>query len=53
LSYWQAGELIHLAVGKNQLLIVKELIEKHSVAPTASGEVSFGQRYNNYGIACV
>lgn len=35
----EMGELIHLAVGKNQIAIVKELIKKHNVNPNSAGEV--------------
>jgi len=35
--------LIHLAVGKRQLFIVKELIEKHEINPTSVGEVCMWQ----------
>ena len=34
-----AGELIHLALGKNQLEIVTKLIEKYSVDPTTPSQV--------------
>ena len=33
------GELLHLAVGKNQFDIVKYLIEHHNLDPTCAGQV--------------
>ena len=33
------GELLHLAVGKKQLDIVKYLVEHHNLDPTCAGQV--------------
>ena len=33
------GELLHLAVGKKQLDIVKYLVEYHNLDPTCAGQV--------------
>ena len=39
------GELIHLAVGKNEMAIVKYLVEKHNVNPSSVGEVCYTYSY--------
>ena len=43
------GELIHLAVGKNEMAIVKYLVEEHNVNPSSVGEVCY--TYNSLRIS--